>query len=150
MTLTRTQIRNTWVALLLVMLSSAGHARNEVLQFSIAETLALEKAKEALGDDVEFFFGAEPYGDVVKRFGEFRTNRKTNAFNKSDRQACEWVFLSALKSLRDRALREGGNAVVNIRSNYKNNTTSSTETFDCGAGNIIAGVALIGDVVRIE
>ena len=47
-------------------------------------------------------------------------------------------------------LKEGGNAVINIKSNYKNNTTESDTTFKCGAGNIMAGVALIGTVVRLE
>ena len=143
-------ITKTAAALLLISLATATQARNEVLQFSIADTLALEKAKEVLGEEVRFFFGDQPHPQVVRRYGEWRTNKKTNAFNKSDRQACEWVFLSALKQLRDRAASEGGNAVINIRSNYKNNTTSSTETFDCGAGNVVAGVALIGDVVSIE
>jgi uncharacterized protein YbjQ (UPF0145 family) len=138
------------LAALLVSFSLASHGRDDVGKYSITDTLSLEKAKETLGTDVRFYFGDQPHGNAVKKFGEFRTNKKTNAFNKSDREACEWAFLSAMKSLRDRALSEGGNAVVNIRSNYKNNTTSSSETFDCGAGKVIAGVALIGDVVTLQ
>jgi len=39
--------------------------------------------------------------------------------------------------------------VINIRSNYRNNETSSATDYTCGAGAVIAGVALKGDVVRI-
>ena len=59
-------------------------------------------------------------------------------------------FLSAMKQLKKAAIKRGGNAVVNIRSNYKNKESSSTETFKCGAGAIIAGVALIGVIVEME
>ena len=124
-------------------------ARDDVGDYSIKDALILERAKAALGTDIQFYFGAQSHGEPDKVFGEFGTNKKTNAFGKSDIEACQWVFLSAMVALRDRAVREGGNAVVNIRSNYKNNTTSSTETFQCGAGNVMAGVALIGTVVEL-
>jgi uncharacterized protein YbjQ (UPF0145 family) len=125
-------------------------ARDDIKEFSIAEALATENAKSVLGSDIKFYFGAQTHGAVSKKFGEFGSNKKTNGVGKSDRQACEWAFLSAMKALRDRAQREGGNAVVNIRSNYRGTTTTSTETFKCGAGNIMAGVALLGDVVTIK
>ncbi|MBF4217373.1 excinuclease, partial [Vibrio anguillarum] len=53
-------------------------------------------------------------------------------------------------ALKDRAIKEGGNAVVNIKSNYKNNLTSSNDTFQCGAGAVMAGVALSGEVVKLK
>ncbi len=53
-------------------------------------------------------------------------------------------------ALKDRAVKEGGNAVVDIKSNYKNNLTTSTETFQCGAGAFVAGVALTGKVVKLK
>lgn len=73
-----------------------------------------------------------------------------NAFNKTDEKACNWAFLSAMIALKDRAVREGGNAVINIKSNYKNNLTSSEKTFQCGAGALMAGVALTGEVVTLK
>ena len=125
-------------------------ARDDVKDFSIADALATEQAKNILGNNIKFYFGEQSHGAVTKKFGEFGTNRKTNGVGKSDKTACEWAFLSAMKALRERAQREGGNAIVNIRSNYRNATNSSTETFKCGAGNIIVGVALLGDVVEIK
>ncbi|HIF5944891.1 TPA: hypothetical protein ACX3GK_003567 [Vibrio parahaemolyticus] len=53
-------------------------------------------------------------------------------------------------ALKERAIKEGGNAVLDIKSNYKNNLTSSSDTFQCGAGTMIAGVALTGKVVKLK
>jgi len=128
----------------------ASYARDTVQSFSVEEVLNSADGKAKLGDSIKYAFGATSLGPVAKNFGEFRTNKKTNAFGKSDEKACKWVFLSAMIMLRDRAIAEGGNAVINIRSNYKNNVTSSETTFQCGAGAIMAGVALIGDVVTLD
>ena len=46
----------------------------------------------------------------MKKFSFIKTNKKTNAFNKSDLEACQWVFLSALKDFKQMAVRAGGNA----------------------------------------
>jgi hypothetical protein len=132
--------------LLFITLVSVSHARDDIGDYSIKDALA----DADLGSDISFYFGSQKHPPIAKNYGDFPTNRKTNAFNKSDLQACNWVFLSAMNSLRDRARKEGGNAVINIRSNYKNNTTSSENSFKCGAGNVIAGVALIGNVVSLD
>jgi uncharacterized protein YbjQ (UPF0145 family) len=136
--------------LCLCLFSSMSIAREDVQGFSLEEAMGLEESKTALGDDIKFYFGDQVYGETERNFGEFKTNKKTNAFNKSDLQACQRAFLSAMLSLKDRAVREGGNAVVNIRSNYKNDTTSSETEFRCGAGAFVAGVALIGTVVTLN
>ena len=130
--------------------STCVFARDTVSDYSVEEALSVEKIKDRLGTEIKFYFGNQEHGQIVKNLGEFRTNKKTNAFNKSDKEACQWVFLSALLSLKERAVREGGNAVINIKSNYKDNLTSSDDNFKCGAGALIAGVALIGTVVEVS
>lgn len=132
-----------------LLYSSAGLARDTIAGYSLDEALSLEQSRSALGTDIQFYFGGQSHGPVTKQFGEFATNKKTNAFNKTDKEACQWVFLSAMLELKQRAIREGGNAVINIKSNYRNNLTSSNEDFQCGAGTFVAGVALVGDVVAI-
>jgi uncharacterized protein YbjQ (UPF0145 family) len=52
-------------------------------------------------------------------------------------------------ALQQRARKEGGNAVINIVSNYKNVVTSSDTEYVCGAGALMAGVAFKGRVVRL-
>ena len=133
-----------------IIFTSTAIARNSISGYSVDEALSHEKAESVLGGDFRFYFGEQKHGKVIQKLAEIRTNKKTNAFNKSDVEACQWVFLSALKAIKDRAIQMGGNAVINIRSNYKNNLTSSNDSFQCGAGNVIAGVALVGIVVKIE
>ena len=143
-------LTRTLIAVSLLTASSLSAARNDIGDYSIQDAMNLEQAKSKLGNEVAFYFGDQRYGKPKKVFGVFPTNKKTNAFNKTDEAACQWAFLSAMLSLRDRALREGGDAVVEIKSNYQNNLTSSTDTFKCGAGNVIAGVALTGKVVKLK
>lgn len=141
--------KNLFLIFLLIGATSTCFARDDIGDYSIAEALSLVQAKEKLGDNVKFYFGTQPHGTIVKDFGEKGSNKKTNAFNKTDVEACQWAFLSAMVAFRDRAVREGGDAVVNIKSNYRNNETTSNETFQCGAGAIIAGVALKGRIVKL-
>jgi len=99
---------------------------------------------------VDFYFGAQPHPGIVEDFGEWPTNKKTNAFGKTDQFACQWAMLSALLSLHQRAVSLGANAVINIRSNYKNQEFVSETHFECGAGALMAGVAFKGTIVRTE
>lgn len=138
------------LSLCLLLTSNQAFARDTQEDYSISDALNRASFQEKLGSEVKFYFGDQKHGQVIQRFGEARTNRKTNAFNKSDEEACQWAFLSALIALRDRAIKDGGNAVVNIQSNYKDKTTTSNDTFRCGAGGLMAGVALIGTVVKIK
>ncbi|MDH3602571.1 MAG: hypothetical protein OEU26_23405 [Candidatus Tectomicrobia bacterium] len=126
------------------------HARDTLHNWNVNEALQIGRDTGAILDNVRVFFAGQQHPPVSKKYGEFRTNKKTNAFNKSDERACQWAFFSAIKSLQERALKEGGNAVINIKSNYKSREFSSPAEFQCGAGAIIAGVALKGTVVKIK
>src|SRR5262249_36551200 len=114
----------------------------------IATAMATKDADEKLDGSVKFFFGKQEYPRVLTKFGTDITNRKTNAFGKSDEKACNWAFLSAMIALERRAT--AWNAVVNIVSYYQRIEMSSTTDFECHAGAVIAGVALKGDFVKID
>ena len=135
--------------LLIAMIALGAQARDTRSMYSLEEAMNTEDAKAKLNKGIRFYFGEQKHPKVIKRFGEFMSNKKTNAFNKTDKRACQWAFLSAMLSFQQRALNMGGNAVVNLRSYYKKNEISSTEEFECGAGNIIAGVTFLGDVVQL-
>ena len=137
------------IAALVLLLSADASARTTIHHFDVADIFNNPEYASRL-QGVTFYFGGQSHGEIVKSYGEYRTNKKTNAFNKSDKEACEWVMLSALLSLHSRAMDLGANAVVNVRSNFKNNLFVSDTQYSCGAGGILAGVALIGDVVKIE
>ncbi|AWJ90527.1 excinuclease ABC subunit A [Azospirillum baldaniorum] len=124
-------------------------ARDERLMFPVEAALSTAAAQEKLDRGVRLYFGEQKHPKPVANLGEWATNKKTNAFNKTDREACEWVFLSAVLELQERARKQGGDAVINIKSNYKNTETNSNTEYMCGAGNIMAGVALKGTVVKL-
>lgn len=131
-----------------ILLAADASARDTIQQLPVADVLNDPEYAQRL-EGVSFYFGNQAHPEIVENFGEGRTNKKTNAFNKTDEEACRWVMLSALIQLKERAQSLGANAVVNIRSNYKNNETSSDTEYTCGAGAIMAGVALIGTFVTL-
>ena len=132
-----------------LMLAGAAEARDTKHLLSIESAMSTADAREKLDPSIRFVFADSPHTRVVKRHGNFVTNKKTNAFGKSDQRACEWVMLSALISLQERVKTEGGNAVINIESFYKQQPMASRTEYECHAGAIMAGVALRGDVVTL-
>lgn len=139
------------IIVLVVWLAAAVqvHARDTKHMLPIAPAMQASTAEEKLDGSIRFFFGSQKSPKVLARFGSDVSNRKTNAFGKSDAEACNWAFLSALVALEKRAQALGANAVVNIVSYYKRSPVSNTSEFECHAGAIMAGVALKGDFVRI-
>ncbi|MCP4407286.1 MAG: excinuclease ATPase subunit [Gammaproteobacteria bacterium] len=124
-------------------------ARDDRKMWSISEALNVEDAKQKLNQGIRFYFGDQSHPKITKNYGEFMSNKKTNAFNKTDERACQWNFLSAMISFQERAQRMGGNAVVNIRSFYKRNEISSQTEFECASGAFVSGVTFLGDVVKL-
>mgnify|MGYP001818418047 CR=1 FL=1 len=137
------------LAMMMLFLAPESWARNTLHEFSIADVIEKPENASRLSG-VSFYFGEQKHPAVEKDLGEFRTNKKTNAFNKTDVEACEWVMMSALLQLHQRALSMGANAVINIKSNYKNVEKSSDSQYTCGAGMTMAGVALKGTVVKLK
>ena len=141
--------------LFLLMLSfifcSELQADDDKHSFSIQEALASKEYKGRLNKKIKFYFGTKPDQKISKNLGEFTAQRRTNSFRHvSDREACEWVFLSALLSLQKRVVAKGGNAVINIRSFYKKDEMSSETKFECRVGLLRTGVALKGTVVYLD
>lgn len=129
--------------------SVAAYARDTALKLPVKEALETADAKEKLGTDVKFFFGSQAHPAAKATLGTYTSNKKTNFANKTDKEGCEWVFLSAMIALKQRAVAEGGNAVVNIQSYYKKKEFSSPTEYECHAGAIMGGVALRGTVVKL-
>ena len=133
----------------LLLSAPIADARDTHQKFSLEPALAKAQASGKLVPGIKLFFGTQKYPKPTAQLGSARTNKKTNFFNKTDQEGCEWAFLSAMISLTEYAQRTGGNAVVNIRSNYKNIEFSSETEYECGAGNVTGGTAFVGDVVKL-
>jgi hypothetical protein len=140
------------IALILIATALPEHAdaRNTSYQLKIADVKADPRYAQNVPDDVAFYFADQPHPTVEKDLGEFVTNRKSNSTFKSDEEACLWTMISALKQLRERAVQEGGNAVINIVSYYRKQAFSSQTLYECHAGAIVSAVALKGTVVRLK
>ncbi len=138
------------ILITLLVFSTDIQARDTQHNFSIQDALNSKAFEGRLNQNIKLYFGNESHPKTTKSLGDFVTNKKTNAFGKSDQNACEWAFLSALLTLEERAVAEGGNAVVNIRSFYKQNEVSSSTEFEYHTGLVVAGVALKGTIARIE
>lgn len=135
--------------LVLVMLvAMAAWARETFLDLPVKEALASPEAKNLL--DVPFFMAGQKHATPGRTLGEYKSNKRTNAFNKSDCDACHIAFLSALISLQERARREGGNAVIGVRSVTKNKDLESATEYRCVAGTFVANVALMGTVAEVK
>ena len=132
-----------------LLLAPVADARDTRQHFDIAQAIAAGKADGTLDGSVRFHFkgAAAP---AAQRLGPATTNKKTNAFGKSDEVACQWVFLSALKALQEAAKARGANAVVDIESNYKSQPFASATQYECGAGGLMAGVALKGAYAKVK
>jgi uncharacterized protein YbjQ (UPF0145 family) len=137
------------VLVICAVATNAAYAADRQHKLSISEAMQSADFKSRLNPDFKFYFGKQAHPTPAARMGERVTNKKTNAFNKSDRQACEWVLLSALLALQNSAIAAGGNAVVNVQSYYKRNEFSSETEYECHTGTFISGVALKGEVVRL-
>jgi hypothetical protein len=138
------------VALLAALvLSHPAEARDDRLHLPLRDALSAPAAQAKLDRNIPLYFGNQTHPAVERIIGDWTSNRKTNAFNKPPKTACEWVFLSVALSLQARARQEGGDAVIDIKSEYKGVETVSDSDYVCGSGNVVAGVALKGTVVKL-
>ncbi|MDX5516850.1 excinuclease ATPase subunit [Stenotrophomonas sp. RG-453] len=134
----------------LLALASTAQARETRVEQSLHELVNSAEARNVgIDGSVKFYLAGEKVS-VVERLGEDVTNKKTNAANKSDAEACRWVALSALRALQDGAKSRGANAVVDLVSYYKKNEFKSTANYECYAGAILAGVALKGTYAKVK
>ncbi|OLF56356.1 excinuclease [Pseudomonas chlororaphis] len=145
------QVKALIAATLFTLLPSASQATN-LLYMPFEKVVSDAIRAGRLDGSVKFYLaGNDPDGKVVQvLLTDVASNRKTNGFNKSDNDACEWVVQSTLIALQDAAKRVGANAVINIVSYYKHHVRKDLNTYECHAGVLMAGVALRGDLVRLQ
>jgi hypothetical protein len=139
------------LALGLALVTTASYAagRDDRQHFAIADAMATADAQSKLDGSVKFYWGKQSAPGVGKKFGTYTANKKTSFLGKSDLAGCQRAWLSAMITFQERAQQLGGNAVINLHSVYKNEDFVSETEFECGAGTVMGGVALRGDIVRI-
>jgi hypothetical protein len=124
-------------------------ARDDRLVFPIRAAFDSVDAKQKVDPNIRLYFGKMPHPTPTADLGVYKSNDKTRAFNRTDQDACNWVFLSAVLKLQQRARQLQGNAIVEIESIYKNEPFVSETEYRCGAGTFVSGVALSGKIVKL-
>jgi uncharacterized protein YbjQ (UPF0145 family) len=143
-------LRRVTVGIILAFsFATSAFAADTLIQLQIEDAINDLSIKSQLSSGIQLFWGDQKHPEPKTVFGEYKTSQRTNALGKSREDACQWALASSLKELQARAHREGGNAVVNIKSNIKNVEKSSTTEYDCLAGRVMVNVALKGTVVKL-
>ena len=136
--------------LALMAFAPQAEARNTRHELPLQELLNSPMAREAgIDGSVRFYLRGAAHPPIQSRMGDDIGNRKTNAANKSDVEACNWVALTVLKAFQEKAKAMGANAVVDMVSFYKRREFSSPTNYECYAGTILAGVTLKGTYAKV-
>ncbi|WP_321491741.1 hypothetical protein [uncultured Desulfobacter sp.] len=137
------------IAVVLSLFTAVAFAEDELTTMAIQDAMDNPKVQSSLYEDIALYWGSQGHPDVIKNFGEFKTSKRANKLGKSRESACQWALASAVKALQQRARKEGGNAVINIRSNVLDNEVSSETSYECLCGGMMVNVAVKGDVVKL-
>lgn len=139
----------TTAVFLSTIVAVSAQAADTKLMLPIAGAMAANNAKERLGDSVKFYFVGQPTPKIIEHLGHDKVSLKTNAVGRSNETSCNWVFLSDMLKLQQRAIELGANAVINITNNYNNIENPSATEFECHVGTIMSGVAFKAEFVKI-
>jgi len=140
--------RLVWVLSVLAIASpSAARQTNHVMP--VQEAVQSDLGRERLSD-VPFYFAGQEHPPVVEEVSVARSNRSTRGLFRSDEEACQVAFLSALIQLQARARQERADAIVDIISVTKNRHLTSATEYRCIAGATVVHVGLEGRLVRFQ
>lgn len=146
----------TWLARAVFVLTStllSAHsvlAADQILMMPISPALSSVEGRGKIDGDVKFFFGKNKPARITHQYGNFIVNNKAHLLGRSTADACNLVFLNALEDLQKRARAVGANAVSNVVSFFRRRETSSDDSFECNVGAVVAGVALKGDLAKVD
>jgi len=143
------KIKIIFFALILSFVTSFALAADTLVKMDIKSALEDPKIQNTIYNDIKLYWGSDKHPKVIKNFGEFSTSKRANKLGKSREQACKWALASSIKVLQERARKEGGNAVIKIKSNIKHNEVSSASSYECLCGNMMVNVVLKGTVVKL-
>lgn len=125
------------------------HARNEAVMLPLADVVKLGLEQGKLDGSVSFHLSGASTPAISEKLGDDVSNKKTNGVGKDDATACNWAALSALMAFEAKAKQKGANAVVDLHSFNKKQSTRDPVNFECRAGNVMAGVTFKGTYARI-
>lgn len=135
--------------LAIAMCATSALAADVKRKLSIEDAKSYGSVQDVLNGDVAMYWAGQDHPKVVTKHGEFKTSKRTNAFRKENEAACSHALASALIVLRDRAQKQGGNAVIDLKSNLNNVEEASATEYSCLVGSMMVNVAVKGTVVTL-
>lgn len=144
-------LRNTVGPLLLALAlgAPAAHARDEQRLYDVAAALATPQGRDRFDDTIQFFWAEQDTPASQQSFSIHTSERKTFLPTRTEQEACDQSFIEALASLRDAARKIGADAVVGIKSLYKNREFRSATQYECRLSYFSASVTLEGRLVKL-
>ena len=136
-------------AVLSVLVTPVAQAKDDRMLLDIAGALRTPAGRDRFDDTVQFLWADQSYPPPVQSYDVTTTEYRAFAPTRTDDEACNVAFIEALAALRDHAKALGGNAVVNIKSIYKNREFRSDTQFECRSGYLVNNVSLEGRVVKL-
>jgi hypothetical protein len=131
------------------MLLGSAYAKDVQSMRPLEAALQSEEAKKKLDPKFKIVFGKQAHPKVEKSLGETAMKRSTTQSASDDFDPCVHAFVRAMLDFQERTRAAGGNAVVNVRSNYKNNEVSSETEYTCVSGSLVTAVAFKGEMVKL-
>ncbi|MFG0609802.1 excinuclease ATPase subunit [Delftia sp. WSY_14] len=142
-------MRKMILAAMALVAATAVHARNEAVMLPLADVVKLGLEQGKLDGSVSFHLSGASTPAISEKLGDDVSNKKTNGVGKDDATACNWAALSALMAFEAKARQKGANAVVDLHSFNKKQSTRDPVNFECRAGNVMAGVTFKGTYARV-
>ncbi|WP_341765316.1 excinuclease ATPase subunit [Delftia tsuruhatensis] len=142
-------MRKMILAAMALVAATAVHARNEAVMLPLADVVKLGLEQGKLDGSVSFHLSGASTPAISEKLGDDVSNKKTNGVGKDDATACNWAALSALMAFEAKAKQKGANAVVDLHSFNKKQSTRDPINFECRAGNVMAGVTFKGTYARV-
>lgn len=120
---------------------STGSAADQIQHFSIRKALSDSRSNSDVDRRIKLRFG-----DHHHRGRAWTAIRRTFAVGKTNEEACNRAFNSAIIALQKRAKKEGRHSVVDIYSYHKKRKYSSAHKYECAVGSMMVAVTLRGRV----
>ncbi len=134
----------------LFMAAASASAADVKKKFTLESARASSDVQDVLNGNIVMYWGAQAHPKVEKEIGVYKTSKRTNGFMKAEEEACSRALASALIVFQERARKEGGNAVIGLQSNIKNQVETSETEYSCLVGSLMVNVALKGKVVKLK
>lgn len=139
-----------------LLVSGAVNAADELMNMPIDTALKSPAASSRIDPNIKLAWGfnrleATQNPVLFKTVKRVRrpTSQSDGSPKPTDAELCQSVFVEALQEIQQRASAAGNNAVMEIRSNWKDDETASDTTYVCAKGMAYIGVALKGTAVKV-